>query len=97
MTKKAKQLDIQAIINRTVQPEHTVLPAKYDSEGNLVRSYPGAPDVIGWTVFTRKPDAYNHTGDPVYATEREALDFLKSWRGITIRLNWNPSGPRGGQ
>jgi hypothetical protein len=74
--------------------EHTVLPAKYDDEGNLVRSYPGDPQVIGWTVFLRTCHTCAHTGDPLYPTEREALGFLKEWRGISIRLNWNPCEPR---
>jgi hypothetical protein len=84
---------IPAVIPRFV-PEHSVLPAKYDGEGNLVRSYPGDPQAIGWTVFTRECDSYKHTGDALYPTEREVLAFLKEWRGITIRLNWNPSEPR---
>lgn len=86
-------LNTPAVIPRFL-PEHTILPAKYDGEGNLVRSYPGDPQAIGWTVFFHKRDAYQHTGDPLYATEREALGFLKEWRGITIRLNWNPGEPR---
>jgi hypothetical protein len=82
-----------AVIPRFV-PEHTVLPAKYDGEGNLVRSYPGDPQAIGWTVFIHDKGGCHHTGDPLYPTEREAQSFLKEWRGITIRLNWNPSDPR---
>jgi hypothetical protein len=73
--------------------EYTVLPAKYDNQGNLVRSYPGDPAAIGWTVFTRDSRCYAYTGDPVYETEREALKFLKDWRGVTIRLNWNAGEP----
>ena len=93
--KKNKGEDnIQAIINRHAIPEHTVLPAAKDGE-NLVRTYPGASDVIGWTVFIRDARSYRHAGDPVYQTEREALAHLKEWRGLTIRLNWNPSAPRG--
>lgn len=95
--KKVKSLDLKAIIARATQIEHTVLPAKHDAEsGNLVRSYPGDPQAVGWTVFTRNASEYRYTGDPVYQTEREALNFLQEWRGMTIRLNWNPCAPRGG-
>lgn len=82
-----------AVMPRFVS-EHTVLPAKYDDEGNLVRSYPGDPQAIGWTVFIHTRGSYKHSGDPLYPTEREALAFLKEWRDITIQLNWNPSDPR---
>lgn len=75
--------------------EYTVLPAKHDDQGNLVRSYPGDPAAIGWTVFDHNSKGYLHLGDPVYETEREAIQFLKEWRGATIRLNWNPCEPRG--
>jgi hypothetical protein len=47
-----------AVIPRFL-PEHTVLPAKYDDQGNLVRSYPGDPQAIGWTVFIHERDAYS--------------------------------------
>jgi hypothetical protein len=75
--------------------EYTVLPAKKDEQGKLVRSYPGAPDVIGWTVFLYNPKSCEHTGDPIFETERAAKKFLREWRGVTIRLNWNPCEPRG--
>ena len=76
-------------------PEYTVLPAKHDDQGNLVRSYPGDPAAIGWTVFDHNSKGYLYLGDPIYETEREAMQFLKEWRGFTIRLNWNPCEPRG--
>ncbi|MCG2787643.1 MAG: hypothetical protein L6461_21360 [Anaerolineae bacterium] len=75
--------------------EYTVLPTKHDDQGNLVRSYPGDPAAIGWTVFDHNSKGYLYLGDPIYETEREAMQFLKEWRGVTIRLNWNPCEPRG--
>lgn len=96
MPNKKKSPDAHSLINRVPPPEHTVLPAKHDIEGNLARTYPGAPDVVGWTVFIRDANGYWYIGDPVYQTECEALAFLKEWRGLTIRLNWNPCSPRGG-
>jgi hypothetical protein len=74
-------------------PEFTVLPAKHDEQGNLVRSYPGDPAAIGWTVFDHNRQGYHHLGDPVYDTEREAKQFLQKWRGVSIRLNRNPCEP----
>jgi hypothetical protein len=76
-------------------PEYTILPAKHDDQGNLVCSYPGDPVAIGWTVFDHNSKGYLYLGDPIYETERQAMQFLKEWRGVTIRLNWNPCEPRG--
>lgn len=76
-------------------PEYTILPAKYDDQKNIIRTYPGDPAAIGWTVFIRSPKEYEYTHDPIYGTEQEARRFLKEWRGFTIRLNWNPCEPRG--
>jgi hypothetical protein len=44
-------------------------------EGQFVkveRSYPGAPEAIGWTIFECQTHAYVHTGDPLFDTERDA-------------------------
>jgi hypothetical protein len=42
----------------------------------IERSYPGAPQAIGWTIFRRTPKAYVHEGEPLFRSERNARKYL---------------------
>ncbi len=59
-------------------------------EGQFVkieRSYPGAPEAIGWTIFERQTHAYVHTGDPLFEAEREARRHMRTAYAIWHDLN----------
>jgi hypothetical protein len=72
--------------------ELTPLPCTLQSEtGQYMRSYPGAPGVIGWTLFLRTAVAYVYNGDPVFTNERDAIRYLRKKYQIKIHLNRNDS------
>lgn len=54
----------------------------------IERSHPGAPEAPGWTFFERTPRAYVHTGDPLFAQEREARRHMR--QAYAIRFEMNP-------
>ena len=76
------------------KPGYTVLPAKQDGQGKLIRSYPGDPDEVGWTIFIHTSQAYQHSGDPLFYNEQDAKHFLEKQYGVSIHLNRNPCEPR---
>jgi hypothetical protein len=43
----------------------------------IERSYPGAPQAAGWTVFYRQPLAYTYLGDPLFATQQQAQRYFR--------------------
>lgn len=95
MKKRWKTPDIRLAI-KPDRPEYTALPAKYNAQGKIVRTFPGDPSAIGWTAFIRTRTGYTHLDEPIYETEAQALKFLKEWRGVRIALNRNSCEPRGG-
>lgn len=72
-------------------PEITVLPCLIDAAGKIQRTYPGAPDAAGWTLFVRNTLAYVFNGDPIFATERAAIGHLAQKYHLHLRLNRNES------
>ena len=59
-------------------------------EGQFVkieRSYTGAPEASGWTIFERQTHAYVHTGDPLFEIEREARRHMRTAYAIWHDLN----------
>ena len=68
--------------------ELTALPCTIRAENGLIeRSYPGAPGVVGWTLFLRTAAAYEFHGDPVFTTQPDAIRHLDKRYGIKTRLN----------
>lgn len=53
----------------------------------IERSYPGAPEAIGWAVFERTPKAYIHVPSPLFDTERQARRYLRVRYAIQADLN----------
>ena len=75
-----------------VHPELTALPCAIEpSNGQIERTYPGAPGAAGWTLFLRTAAAYVYHGDPVFANEPEAIRYLRKRYQVKIRLNRNDS------
>ena len=68
--------------------ELTALPCTIRAENGLIeRSYPGAPGVVGWTLFLRTSAAYLYHGDPVFAAQPDAIRHLGKRYGVKTRLN----------
>ena len=53
----------------------------------IERSYPGAPDAIGWTVFEHTPSAYLHKNEPLFREEKEARRHIRKVYAIRQDLN----------
>ncbi len=43
----------------------------------IERSYQGAPETIGWTIFQQARLTYVHTGKPLYENERDARRHIR--------------------
>ena len=52
----------------------------------IERSYPGAPQAIGWTIFRRTPKSYVHEGETLYASETGARKRLRQAYAIHYSL-----------
>ena len=53
----------------------------------IERSYPGAPEAIGWTVFHRTSRAYCYENEPIFRSERGARRHLRKAYAIQYSLN----------
>ncbi len=72
-------------------PEITVLPCLIGKSGKIQRTYPGAPNAAGWTLFVRTATAYVFNGDGIFETERAAVRHLAQKYHLHLRLNRNES------
>ena len=52
----------------------------------IERSYPGAPQAIGWTIFRRTPQSYLYEGEMLYASETGARKRLRQAYAIQYSL-----------
>ena len=52
----------------------------------IERSYPGAPQAIGWTIFRRATKKYVHEGETLYASETRARKRLRQVYAIHYSL-----------
>ena len=52
----------------------------------IERSYPGAPQAIGWTIFRRTPQTYVHEGEMLHASETGARKRLRQVYAIHYSL-----------
>ena len=59
----------------------------------IERSYRGAPEAIGWTMFEITPCAYVHTGDPLFAEERTARQHMKKTYAAWSEFGSTPAHP----
>jgi hypothetical protein len=69
--------------------ELTVLPCVIRPDGQYERSYPGAPGVVGWTLFLHTAAAYAFHGDPVFANEPDAVRYMQKRYKVKTNLNRN--------
>jgi len=53
----------------------------------IARSYPGAPEAIGWTVFHRTSRAYYYVNEPIFRSERGARSHIRKVYAIQYSLN----------
>jgi hypothetical protein len=92
-----KQRSIRQATAFRLPPAHqelTALPCILQSDtGKCERSYPGAPGIIGWTLFLRTAIAYVYNGDPVFTNEPDAIRYLRKKYQVKICLNRNDSLP----
>lgn len=52
----------------------------------IERSYPGAPQAIGWTIFRRTPQKYIYEGEPLFHAEHGARKRLRQAYAIQYSL-----------
>lgn len=55
----------------------------------IERSYQGAPETIGWTIFQQARLTYTHTGKPLYENERDARRHIRHAHPIGCSRNSN--------
>jgi hypothetical protein len=73
-----------------VRPELTVLPAQVLDNGFIERSYPGAANITGWTIFLRTSSAYKYQDfAPLFSSEQKAKRYLLEKYGVKIDLTIN--------
>ncbi len=53
----------------------------------IERSYPGAPEAIGWTVFERTSRAYLYKNEPLFQDEKGARRHVRKVYAIRQDLN----------
>ena len=51
----------------------------------IERSYPGAPEAIGWTIFFRTRETYVYSGAPLTASEHECRQYIR--QAYAVRFN----------
>jgi hypothetical protein len=92
-----KQRSIRQATAFRLPPAHqelTALPCILQSDtGKCERSYPGAPGIIGWTLFLRTTAAYVYKGDPVFVSQSDAIRYLRKRYKVKICLDLNDSLP----
>ncbi len=90
-----KQRSFKQLTEFRLPPAHqelTPLPCTLQTEtGQIMRSYPGAPGVIGWTLFLHTTAAYVYNGDPIFTNEPDAIRYLRQKYQVKIYLNRNDS------
>lgn len=52
----------------------------------IARSYPGADDAIGWTIFRRAPGAYLYENEPLFRFERGARNYIRKAYAVHYSL-----------
>lgn len=53
----------------------------------IERSYPGAPEAIGWTVFERTSRAYSYKNEPLFLYEKAARRHIRKVYAIRQDLS----------
>lgn len=53
----------------------------------IERSYPGAPEAIGWTVFERTARAYLYKNEPLFRDEQSARRHMRKIYAILQDLS----------
>jgi len=52
----------------------------------IERSYPGAPEAIGWTIFRRTPRKFVYENEPLFRFERGARRYIRKAYAIHYSL-----------
>ncbi len=52
----------------------------------IERSYPGASESIGWTIFRHTPGKYLHENEPLFRFERGARRYIRKAYAIHYSL-----------
>ncbi len=58
----------------------------------IERSYPGAPHVIGWTIFRRTAEKYLYENEPLFRFERGARAYIRKAYAIRCSLASDDDG-----
>ena len=54
---------------------------------HIERSYPGAPEAIGWTIFQHTARAYLYEGEPLFLCEKGARKHIRKVYAIRQDLS----------
>lgn len=61
----------------TLEQTLYLLRRKKRERVQIVRTYPGAPDTIGWTIFRRTTRKYLYENEPLFRFERGARRYIR--------------------
>ncbi|CAG0988695.1 hypothetical protein ANAEL_02166 [Anaerolineales bacterium] len=60
----------------TLEQTLSLLRRKKQGRVQIERTYPDAPDAIGWTIFRRTPKKYLYENEPLFRFERGARRYI---------------------
>ena len=66
--------------------EQTLSLLRKGAQIQIERSYPGAPDAIGWTIFRRTTRKYLYENEPLFRFERGARRYIRKAYAIHYSL-----------
>jgi hypothetical protein len=70
----------------TLERTLRLLSSKDKDRVLIERSYPGAPQVIGWTIFRRISRKYLYENEPLFRFERGARRYIRKAYAIQYSL-----------
>lgn len=70
----------------TLEETLTLLAELGSAQVRIERSYPGAPDAIGWSIFRRTPQTYLYENEPLFRFERGARRHIRKAYAIHYEL-----------
>lgn len=61
----------------TLEQTLSLLRRKKQGRVQIERTYPGAPETIGWTIFRRTTKKYLYENEPLFRFERGARRYIR--------------------
>ena len=81
-----KAVQISSGVSLTLEQALRLLRSPQREFVQIERSYPGAPDAIGWTIFHRTARKYLYENEPLFRFERGARRYIRKAYAIHYSL-----------